>query len=205
MISGLRKSFQLCADTMYDDIVGTLTTNLLTFEEFEQLPDDPVKRELLEGELIEMPPADLEHGELGEELYVLLREALRAAHSRGEAASLGKVHHELGYRLSRNSYVIPDVSITHAAQSRAKYLQDAPALAIEIISPSNTARVMEKKLALYFRFGAREVWHLYRDPLHFVIHYGDTSRTIREGSVSTQLLPGFELPLTTLQKLREQS
>jgi len=32
------------------------TTKLLTFEEFEQLPDAPGKRELLDGELIEWPP-----------------------------------------------------------------------------------------------------------------------------------------------------
>lgn len=30
----------------------------LSFEEFEQLPDQPGKRELLKGELIELPPAE---------------------------------------------------------------------------------------------------------------------------------------------------
>jgi Uma2 family endonuclease len=32
------------------------TTTLLTFTEFQELPDSTGKRELLDGELIEMPP-----------------------------------------------------------------------------------------------------------------------------------------------------
>jgi hypothetical protein len=36
--------------------MGT-TTSLLTFEEFERLPDEPGKLELLHGELFHVPPA----------------------------------------------------------------------------------------------------------------------------------------------------
>jgi len=34
--------------------MGT-TTNLMTFEQFERLPDEPHKLELIDGELIRMP------------------------------------------------------------------------------------------------------------------------------------------------------
>ena len=37
-------------------IMGT-TTSLMTFEDFERLPEEPGKRELLKGELIELQPA----------------------------------------------------------------------------------------------------------------------------------------------------
>jgi Uma2 family endonuclease len=185
--------------------MGTLTTNLLTFEEFERLPDEPGKRELLEGEVIEMPPADWEHYEISMWIYHLLRDALAAAHSRGEARELAKVCHEAGYKFPGNRYVQPDVSITHATQTHEKYLNGAPAIAIEVVSDSNIARQMEKKIELYFRYGAHEVWRVYRDPLHFVIHFADTSRTIREGSVTTPLLPSFELPLSALQKVLDES
>jgi len=187
--------------------MGAVTSNLLTFEEFERLPihEEPGKRELLEGELIEMPPADREHNKLAILIYHLLLDALKAAHARGEALDLGEVLIEAGYKLPGARYVQPDVSITHAAHKYAKYYADAPAIAIEVISESNTALAMEKKLLLYFRYGAREVWHVHRDPLHFVIHLGDTSRTIREGSITTALLPGFELPLATLQALIDKA
>ncbi len=180
------------------------TTGLMTFEEFERLPDEPGKRELVDGEVIEMPPADWEHNEVSTWIYQSLCESLAAAHSRGEALELGKVRYEAGYKLPDNRYVQPDVSITHAAQTHGKYWNGAPAIAIEVISDSNTAWQMEKKIELYFRHGAREVWRVYRDPLHFVIHFADSSRTIREGSVTTSLLPGFELPLASLQNVLDR-
>jgi Uma2 family endonuclease len=191
----------------YDVGMGAVTTKLLTFEEFERLPeqDDVGKCELLEGELIAMPPGDLEHSRFAKLIYHLLFNALEAAHARGEAADLGEVFLEAGYKLSARNYVVPDVSITHAAQAHAKYLMSAPAIAIEVVSESNTAREMEKKVMLYFRYGAREVWRVYSDPVHIVVHFADGSRTIQEGSVTTPLLPGFELPLTTLEGLIEKS
>ena len=187
--------------------MGTVTTNLLTFEEFERLPihEEPGKRELLEGELIQLPVPGLEHSEFGHAIYHWLRDALTAAHARGEAVELGKVYIEAGYKLAGRSYVRPDVSITHAAQAHAKYLNDAPAIAIEVISESNMAKDMEKKVVLYCRHGARQVWHVYRDPVHIVVHLPDrTSRTVLEGSLATPLLPRFELRLAALEALIEK-
>lgn len=71
--------------------------------------------------------------------------------------------------------------------------------------PSNTAEQVEKKVGLYFRYGAREVWHVYRNPVHIVVHLPDrTSRTVLEGSLTTALLPGFELGLADLEALIEK-
>jgi Uma2 family endonuclease len=49
---------------------------LLTFEQFEQLPDQPGKRELLRGELIELPPAKLKHNRTAHRFYEVLKPAL---------------------------------------------------------------------------------------------------------------------------------
>src|SRR5437868_5984111 len=86
------------------------TTATLTFEEFERLPDQPGKRELLKGELIELLPADITHNEISEEIFLRLHAAVKDAHARGEAPELGKVHHEMGCKLSADAYVQPDVS-----------------------------------------------------------------------------------------------
>ena len=40
------------------------TPTLLSFEEFEQLPDEPGKLEFLDGELIQLPPAKFNHMEI---------------------------------------------------------------------------------------------------------------------------------------------
>jgi Uma2 family endonuclease len=101
---------------------------------------------------------------------------------------------ETGYKLSGKSYVQPDVSVTHAAQPEGKYFGDAPAIAVEVISPSNTANEMETKVALYFRHGVREVWRVYRKTRRIVVHVGGASHTFLEHDVlTTPLLPGFAL------------
>jgi Uma2 family endonuclease len=186
--------------------MGAVTTKLLTFEEFERLPeqDGVGKQELLDGELIEMPPSDLEHSRFAKLIYHLLFNALEAAHARGDAKDLAEVFLEAGYKMPGPRYLRPDMSVTHAAQAHAKYLMNSPAIAIEVVSESNTAREMEKKVAAYFRYGAQEVWRVYSDPVHIVIHLNGNSRTINEGSVTTPLLPGFELPLAALEGLIEK-
>ena len=64
--------------------MGT-TTALLTFEEFERLPDRPGKCELLKGELIELPPSELKHDRTSRRIFRCLDAAVAGAHARGEA------------------------------------------------------------------------------------------------------------------------
>ena len=65
--------------------MGTTSTSLLTFEEFERLPDHLGKRELLEGRVVEMPPADLLDNSISERVFLIVHAALSGAHARGEA------------------------------------------------------------------------------------------------------------------------
>jgi hypothetical protein len=103
------------------------TTSLLTFEEFERLPDRPGKRELLAGELIELPPAELKHNRIAHRIYHLLLAAVEAAHVRGEAAEAGEVFHEMGYKLASNAYVQPDVSVNPRGTAGGKVLRSGTA------------------------------------------------------------------------------
>ena len=176
--------------------MGT-TTTLLTFEEFERLPDQPGKRELLDGELIELPPAELNHNQIAQTIFLRLYAALSAAHARGEAGQLGEAYHEMGYKLSGHGWVQPDISLTHAGQAAGKYLVNAPGIAIEVVSPINTAEAMETKVAIYFRHGAREVWRVYPKTRTVVVHVGATARTETE-TVTTPLLPGFTLNIAEI-------
>ena len=115
------------------------------------------------------------------------------------ATELGTAYHETGYRLTSNAYVQPDVSIAHAEQTVSKYLGGAPAIAIEVVSRSNTALEMETKTDLYFEFGAREVWRVYPRNRHIVVHVPESARVIREDlAVTTPLLPGFSLPVSEI-------
>jgi len=169
---------------------------LLTFEEYEQLPDQPCKRELLKGELIEQPMADFRHNWTSHFLFLGLRSALEAAHARGEAAELGAVWHEMGFKMEGDILVIPDVSVTHAGQPVDKYLRGAPAIAIEVLSPSNTVKELKRKTDLYFQFGAREVWRLDLDRKGIAVRLPGRSHDLAEDDIlSTPLLPGLAIPV----------
>ena len=124
--------------------MGTVKT-LLTFEEFEQLPDQPGKQELVRGELIELPPADLKHNRISHRIYHGLKAALEQAHTRGEASEIwAKSSTRWDTCCSGKSWLQPDVSVTHAGQTEGKYLEGAPAIAIEVISPGNTAKRIDR-------------------------------------------------------------
>jgi Uma2 family endonuclease len=180
------------------DFMGTVKT-LLTFEEFEQLPDQPGKQELVRGELIEMPPADYKHHLIADRICDSLKSALLQAHARGEAGDLGRVFREMGYRLPGEGWLQPDVSVTHAGQRVEKYLVGAPAIAIEVISPSNTAKQIDAKAALYLEFGAREVWRLLPKKKQVMIQAPGSVRVIAEDSaITTPLLPGLALAVKEL-------
>ena len=178
----------------------TAETHLLTFEEFERMPEKPGKQELIDGELIEMPPAKDKHNQRSLLIYDTLKAAVTAAHARGEAAELGEVRHEAGYKLA-GRWLQPDVSITHPGQmvDVDDYLQGAPAIAIEVISRSQRAGDLARKTQLYFENGGREVWHLYQKLRHMQIYPGSESQMrVEEEAVTTPLLPRFTLKLAEI-------
>jgi Uma2 family endonuclease len=172
--------------------MGT-TTTLLTFEEFEQLPDEPCKSELLDGELIQLPPAKLRHMDLATRLYHLLLEFVKS----GAFPHLGQVTIEYGYKLGRRSWVIPDVSITHPNQTRGDYLEGAPLLAIEVVSESNRADHLHRKLKKYLANGGHEVWVMYPDTRSVVVHHASQSNEF-DTTLSSDLLPGLTIDLLKL-------
>ncbi len=120
---------------------------MLTFEEFELLPEIAGKQELIGGELIGLPPPKFQHSLVAHRLY---RRLLSAGDDRA--------YLEAGYRIG-GGWLQPDVSVAHPNHPlRDGYLSGAPQLAVEVLSPSNTASAIERKLTLYFADGAAEVW-----------------------------------------------
>jgi Uma2 family endonuclease len=177
--------------------MGT-TTGLMSFAEFERLPDDEqgYKLELLDGELIRMPPPKLPHTEIERRLHNLLTATLARLHDQGQASDLGVVYTEAGYHL-RDSYLIPDVSVTHAGRAKGDYLEGAPAIAIEVISASNRVETMQRKILRYFEHGAREVWVFHPTIQLVTVHYGDHSVEVRD-TLTTALFPGLAINLAEI-------
>jgi Uma2 family endonuclease len=177
------------------------TVQYLTFEEFEQLPDQPGKLELLRGELIDLPPAKRRHNETAEKIFFLLTRIVREGQVVGRLAHLGRAHHEMGYRFTADSWLQPDVSITHAGQKSGDYFLGAPALAVEVVSERNTASQMNGKIAEYLAGGALEVWVLYPNRTQMWVYKPDGTAEMQAGEFASAVLGGERVDVAAL--LRE--
>ena len=125
---------------------------MLSEEEFLGLPEIPGKRELLDRELIDLPPAKHYHS-------VIARNLMRFLAS---VTDDSRIWIEEAYCLREGRWLIPDVSVSWPDQpSERGWHKGSPMLAIEIASRGNTAEELELKTALYLEQGAAEVWILY--------------------------------------------
>lgn len=173
----------------------------VTAEELLRLPDDGFRYELFRGELRQMAPAGEEHGGFAMEL------GWRLARFVSEQ-KLGRVYAaETGFKLTTNPDTVraPDVAFVSRAkleqQPPAKgYRQGSPDLAVEVVSPNDRPAEVAEKVYEWLFYGAQEVWVLEPDARRLTVyHPGEPLRAFGpEGTLSSPLFPGLELPLGEL-------
>ncbi|SRR5713226_2847326 len=91
---------------------------------------------------------------------------------------------------SRRQHLPPD-------QSGDVYFEGAPFLAIEIVSPSNSAEQIEAKIELYLANGSQEVWVLYPKTVSLWV-YRQNSATLMTGTFESTLVPTLSISLAEL-------
>ena len=172
---------------------------LMTAEEFFALPGDE-HAELVDGVLVMVPPAGHAHGSVNSRLLSRL-----AAHVYGEG--LGELYDSsTGFLLRRGPDLVraPDVAFVRADRvpllqhGKAGSLVLAPDLAVETLSPSNTASQMQRKTEEYLRYGTRAVWVIDPDERTAAVYAVDAPvRYLGEGDAldGGDLVPGFAVPL----------
>jgi Uma2 family endonuclease len=146
---------------------------MLSEEEFLNLPETPGKQELLDGELIDLPPAKRYHGSIATKLMFLLATVLDES----------RLWIEVAYWLRESRWLIPDLSVSWPDQAAERgWHKGSPMLAIEIASRGNTAQELESKTALYLEDGAAEVWVLYPVTQTMVVSRKNDIQRIAPGS-----------------------
>jgi len=146
------------------------TTTLLTDEEFLALPETPGKQELIDGELISLPPSKHSHDELGKRIAALFRTVLHDS----------RICIESGFQLAPRKWLQPDVSVTWPDQKiENDYKQGGPMIAVEISSGANTDEQMERKRLQYLEHGTAEVWIIYPATRTMLVCGSDFTRHIR--------------------------
>jgi Uma2 family endonuclease len=135
-----------------------LPEKLLTADDLFRMEDDGWFTELEAGRLVREPIPGPEHGRLMVEISSLL-----AGHVRPR--QLGVVFAHSGYKLKSKPDTVrgPDVSFVSAERIPAtgvpqEFLELSPDLAVEIVSPSNTAREVMRKVLEYLTAGSQVVW-----------------------------------------------
>lgn len=177
------------------------STGLLTGHELLRMPHlNPC--ELVNGRLVPMTPTNAEHGRIELNVGAALRAFVRWQ-------NLGSVLvGEVGVftRRSPDTLRAPDVLfLSHerdAGRTRRRgFLDVAPELVVEILSPDDRLSEVHQKLGEYFAIGVRLVWvmdpaartvRVYRGP--------DDVRSLTEGDVlgGEDVLPGFTLPVVAV-------
>ena len=172
------------------------TGTLLTLEEFARLPDEPGKQELSEGEVIIVPPAKSIHNRIS-------RRVFRALDAWMSAAGIGEVWFEAGFQLGPRTVRQPDVAVVlgHPAALDDEWQHGAPDIAIEVLSPGNSAEDIELKILQYLGAGARLVWIVAPKAKHVRVCRADSTQTLLRDTDSLSgepVLPGFSLSLSEL-------
>jgi Uma2 family endonuclease len=117
----------------------------------KSLEDLPYKIELNEWGNVEMSPATNKHSIVQSELADLLNKKL----------PYGRAIVEFSIQIE-NQVRVPDVVWCSKNFLKQHIKEDpcsvAPEICIEVVSPSNSFAEMKRKMALYFKAGAKEVW-----------------------------------------------
>ncbi|HEY3079650.1 MAG TPA: Uma2 family endonuclease [Chloroflexota bacterium] len=166
---------------------------LMTAAELEALPAEGMRHELVRGELRAMPPTGAEHGGLEFDLGYCLRRAL-------EENPIGRiVGGETGFRLSRDPDTVRGADVAFIRAERLPggrlppgYFDGAPDLAVEIVSPGDTAAEVDEKVRDWLGAGARAVWVVYPVGPSLVVHRPDG--TARRHGVEDEVDGGEAFP-----------
>ncbi len=181
--------------------MATSTTGLITTEQFLALPEqydangDPIKVELIAGEINPVALASSEHdlvkNQIGESLTLFF-----ASRPTPHAVSLI----EIGFAVTDQDDFVPDVCVIardRLRQRTGRILTGAPEIAIEVVSPTDTAVHLKHKTRVYLANGSHSVWIVYPEARSVEIHTGRAAREFAgEELIEDAALPGFSQPVS---------
>lgn len=176
-------------------------TRPVTADELLGMPEGGMRRELIRGEVRAMPPPGEEHSDIATEFARHLGNHVRAQ-------GLGRVYSELGFRLASDpdTVLIPDIAFVRAeritpGKRNPGYRLGTPDLAVEVVSPGDSADEVEEKVFEWLMSGCgmvvvlnprRQTATVYRSFKDVVVL---NRNEILDGA---EMIPGWKLPLSQL-------
>jgi Uma2 family endonuclease len=153
--------------------------------------------ELVEGAIVEMSPTGGVHGVITSKLDRLIGAFV-------EANRLGiTTGAESGYILQTDPHTVraPDVGFVAADRlpdgPPEGYIPLAPDLAVEVVSPSDSASEIHERVQDFLRAGTRQVWVIYPRSRTAEVHTAKAAQALDETAMldGSDVLPGFRVAL----------
>ena len=174
------------------------STRLLTGDELLCRPElNPC--ELVAGRVVPMTPTNPTHGRIEVNVAAALKHFVRTQ-------NLGVVMAgEVGIFTARNPDTVRAADVlflSHDRNARRErqegFLDVAPELTVEVLSPTDRPDQVQRKLGEYFTAGVLQVWVIDPATRTVQVHHdrGETE-SLAPGAVLTggDVLPGFEMPV----------
>jgi Uma2 family endonuclease len=173
----------------------------VTAQDLWRLGEGDIRRELVNGEIIEMAPVGGVHGQVVSKICRLLGEHVER-HGGGHVL-VGDVGFVLHLPHDPERVRAPDVAFVSTQRLPSGglpqgFLHGAPDLAVEVLSPSDNPVDVQQKVRDYVDAGARLVWVVASQAKTVTVYRADGSaRLLREQDVleGEDVLPGLGIPL----------
>ena len=188
-------------------MANAAVTTRLTADEFLAHPLARERSELVGGEIRVMTPASGSHGTVVDNLYSALCTHVRA-HRLGRCVPDGTGFDLTSYVPHRPGGTVrsPDLAFVRADRIPTGgfphgFIRLAPDLAVEVVSPNETASDLAGKLADYQAAGTRLIWVIDLDERLVTVIAADAPlRWLREGETldGGDVVPGFSCPVADL-------
>lgn len=171
----------------------------LTYEDLASFPDDGLRRELLDGELLVSAAPYRRHQVVSGRFHLVLANHLKE-HGGGEV-----YYAPVDVVLTERTVLEPDLLVVTDDQLHIltdANVQGPPALVIEILSNPRVDRV--RKRDLYARYGVREYWIADHDADRVEVYrlrdgrYGKPEIFEPGDTLSTPLLPGLTIDVAEI-------
>jgi Uma2 family endonuclease len=159
--------------------------------------------EVVNGQRVQLPPMGVFESEMASQIVALLR-------IYGMTKGLGRAVCEVLFLLNAAAGLErrPDVAFVSYQRwprtrrvPRVEAWEVVPDLAVEVVSPSNTAAEIVAKIREYFQAGCLRVWVVY--PVEELVYVYQSPTQLRiltrkDDLEGEDFLPGFRLPLAEL-------
>jgi len=180
-------------------VIGTK----LTHADLLALPEDNLRREIIDGEMFVTPSPIANHQTILLNLAMGFRDYLKRR-------PIGKVFvAPLDVIFSDYDVLQPDLLfvLNERAEIVKDWIRGAPDLAVEILSPTTEGRDRGIKLKAYARFGVKEYWVVGPVARTVEVHrltpegYELAKTFALDDTLTSSLLPGFNLDVASIFRL----